>query len=58
YQMLVDEADDEGGYLYAEILSEREAEQQYITQILLKHLFYSLEDVAQTYPDYVTIKMQ
>ena len=56
--MLVDEADDEGGYLYAEILSEREAEQQYITQILLKHLFYSLEDVAQTYPDYVTIKKQ
>ncbi|CZR01436.1 ribosomal-processing cysteine protease Prp [Trichococcus ilyis] len=58
YQMLVDEADAKGGYLYAEIRTDTEAEQQYITQILLKHLFYSLEDVAQTYPDYVSIKMQ
>lgn len=56
HQMIVEEADREGGYLYAEVRPELTPEQKSITQILLKHLYLSLEDVATTYPDYVRIK--
>lgn len=57
HRMIVKEADDEGGYLYAETLKDLSEEQNYISQILLKHLYYSLEDVAETYPTYVYIKI-
>lgn len=56
YRMFVKEADDEGGYLYAETLKNLSDEQNYISQILLKHFYYSLQDVAMTYPDYVEVK--
>lgn len=56
HQMAVQEADDEGGYLFAQIQPDLSAEQAQVTQILLKHLYFSLEDVAHTYPDYVTIE--
>lgn len=57
YRMIVKEADNEGGYLYAETLKDLSEEQKYISQILLKHLYYSLEDVVETYPDYVKLKI-
>lgn len=56
HQMTVKEANDEGGYLFAKIKPNLSAEQAQVTQILLKHLYFSLEDVANTYPDYVTIE--
>lgn len=56
HQMTVKEADEEGGYLYAEVQKDLSEEQRFITEILLKHLYYSLEDVAETYPDYVKIE--
>lgn len=55
HQMIVEEKPEDGGYLYAEIRTDLSAEQQFITQILLKHLYYSLQDVADAYPDYVTV---
>lgn len=56
HQMAVKEADNEGGYLFAQVRPDLTPEQAQITQILLKHLYFSLEDVALTYPDYVTIE--
>lgn len=57
HQMIVEEKPKEGGYLYAEIGSELSEEQQVITQVLLKHLYFSLQDVAEAYPDYVTVEI-
>lgn len=57
YRMSVKEADDEGGYLYAEMHLDGSDEQIYISQILLKHLCYSLQDVAETYPDFVRVEI-
>ncbi|MGO4961124.1 ribosomal-processing cysteine protease Prp [Jeotgalibaca porci] len=56
HQMTVKEADDEGGYLFAQVKPNLSAEQAQVTQILLKHLYFSLEDVANTYPNYVKIE--
>lgn len=55
HQMTVKEADEEGGYLSARIQSNLSPKQEEITQILLQHLYLSLEDVSSTYPDYVRI---
>ena len=56
HQMTVEEASDEGGYLFAQIKPNLTAEQAQVTQILLQHLYFSLEDVANTYPNYVKIE--
>lgn len=57
HQMEVKEADSEGGYLFAKVQSNLTDEQHHTTQILMKHLYLSLEDVSQTYPDYVQIEL-
>lgn len=56
HQMFVEEADNDGGYLFAQIKPNLSENQAQVTQILLKHLYLSLQDVATTYPDYVTIE--
>lgn len=55
HPMIVEEKPEDGGYLYAEVQTDLDAEQEFITQILLKHLQYSLQDVADAYPDYVNV---
>lgn len=55
HQMIVEQADKEGGYLYAEVQTGLTDQQDSVTQILLKHLYLSLKDVAETYPDYVKL---
>ncbi|MDE1548385.1 ribosomal-processing cysteine protease Prp [Jeotgalibaca caeni] len=56
HQMIVKEADQDGGYLYAHVQSNLSLKQQEISQILLQHLYLSLQDVSATYPDFVQLK--
>ena len=56
HRMTVKQADEDGGYLFAHVQSNVVGKQHEITQILLKHLYLSLQDVHETYPDYVQLK--
>ncbi|MGY3779054.1 ribosomal-processing cysteine protease Prp [Isobaculum melis] len=56
FQPLVEVDEVEGGYLYLEILQDLSEEQLSTTQILLKSLYLTMQDLVKEYPSFIDVK--
>jgi uncharacterized protein YsxB (DUF464 family) len=56
FEPIVETNDDEGGYLYVEVLSNANQEQTNIAQILLENLLLGLQAVEQENLEFIQVK--
>lgn len=58
YQPICSIDEQNGGYLYVEVLADLSDEQQQLTQLIIEQLYLSLScDIAKDYPDFVTVEI-
>lgn len=58
YQPIFEIDNDNGGYLYIEVISDLTQNQKDITQLLIEQLYLSLKhDIVMEYPDFVSVEI-
>lgn len=57
YTPIVETDHQNGGYLYFEALANLTTQQQFLTNVLLEHLYLGLASIEQEYSYYITIEM-